>query len=128
MLHTTALYAGITGLLLFALSFRVSMMRIKMRKTDGNISEGRLNNAVRLQANLTEYAPMAILLILLAETQLAPIWSLHVFGLMFLAGRALHLIGFTSRPKKPLLRISGMVLTYVMLAVSSITNIVLALF
>lgn len=128
MPHITALYAGLTGLLLFSFSFRVSLMRIKMSKVEGIISEGRLTNAVRLQANLTEYAPMAIILILLAELLLAPAWILHVFGIMFLSGRILHLIGFSSRPKKPLLRMAGMVLTYAMVTFASITCIGLALF
>ena len=126
MPQITALYVGLTALFLAALSIRVSMMRIKVRASHGDGGDKILANAIRLQGNLTEYAPIAMLLILLGELQAMPGWGVHIFGLMFLTGRVLHMIGFSSRPQNLSLRKTGMVLTYAMLTFAGIANIALA--
>ncbi|MEO1379433.1 MAG: MAPEG family protein [Pseudomonadota bacterium] len=73
MLITTILSATIAVLLLI-LSFRVIASR---RETETSLGAGdnlRLERRIRAQANLTEYAPIFIILIGLAEMQDDPIW------------------------------------------------------
>jgi len=127
MPHITALYAGLTGLFLAILSIRVSLMRMRLGAAHSDGHNMRLANAIRLQGNLIEYAPTVIILILLCELQGLPGWALHLFGMMFLSGRLLHLIGFSSQPQILSLRKLGMVLTYSMLTFSGLANIALAL-
>ncbi|MCP5039260.1 MAG: hypothetical protein GY945_16835 [Rhodobacteraceae bacterium] len=128
MPHIAALYTGLTALLLAVLSIRISLMRMRIGAAHNDGSDKRLITAIRLQGNLTEYAPMAMLLILLAELLNAPVWGLHAFGIMFLTGRLLHMIGFASRPQNLSMRQAGMVLTYSMLTFAGLTNIAYALF
>ena len=127
MPQITALYAGLTALILVALSFRVSMFRLRHNVSYSDGGNNRLANAIRLQANLTEYAPMAMILLLLLELQTAPGWSIHLLGLMFLLGRLLHGVGYGRNPPIPALRKYGMVLTYAMLTTAGITTLVFAL-
>jgi hypothetical protein len=75
---------------------------------------------MRTQSNCAEYAPISLLLLLLVELQGAPTWAVHVLGVMFLAGRLLHAIGFGRTPQIIPLRKSGMILTFAMMAFSAL--------
>ena len=123
----SAYYAALLGLLFFWLSLRVSLMRIRLGISAGDDGNATLARAVRLQGNFVEYAPMAVALLLMLELQGAPGWSLHMIGLLFLAGRVLHGVGFTSTPQRGGLRKWGMIATYASLLVAGAGNIVLAL-
>ncbi len=127
MTLVSALYGGILGLVLMAVSLRVSVMRIRLGISASDGSEATLARAVRLQGNFVEYAPMAVALLLMLELQGAPGWSLHMIGLLFLGGRVLHGVGFTSTPQRGGLRKWGMIATYASLLVAGAGNIVLAL-
>ncbi len=115
MALVAGLYGGLAALLLVALSLRVSLMRLSGGVSAGDGGDRRLARAIRLQANLTEYAPLAMLLILLLELQGAPDWALHLSGGTFLLGRLLHGAGFSREPQHMGLRKWGMVVTYAML-------------
>ncbi|TCH96122.1 hypothetical protein EJV46_21305 [Roseococcus sp. SYP-B2431] len=108
----TSLYAGLLALLLMLLSARVSLRR---RATGTHLGPGedrRLLRAIRAQANFVEYAPMALLLLLLLEARdLAP-GLLHILGGATLGGRLLHALGLSPEPEKLILRQLGMVLTF----------------
>ena len=127
MIFVSGIYIGISALLLMALSLRVSLMRLKGGVSVGAGEDRRLANAIRLQANLTEYAPMAMLLILALELQGAPDWALHASGGAFLLGRVLHGVGFSRQPQQIGLRKWGMVVTYSMLAGAGAATIAYAL-
>ncbi len=127
MIFVSGIYIGISALLLMALSLRVSLMRLKGGVSVGAGEDRRLANAIRLQANLTEYAPMAMLLILALELQGAPDWALHASGGAFLLGRVLHGVGFSRQPQQMGLRKWGMVVTYSMLAGAGAATIAYAL-
>ena len=123
----TALYTGLAALLLMALSLRVSLMRLSGGVSIGDGGDRRLANAIRLQANFTEYAPTVMLLILTLELQGAPAWMLHGFGVAFLIGRAMHGYGYTRQPPQMFLRKWGMVVTYCLLLGAGTANIAYAL-
>ncbi len=124
---TSALYAGLTGLFLMALSIRVSLMRIDSGVLRGEGSDPRMARAIRAQVNLAEYGAMAMLLLVLLELQGAPGWALHALGLLFLGGRLLHWWTFID-PAEPVgLRKAAMVATYSMLLLAGMANIALSL-
>jgi uncharacterized membrane protein YecN with MAPEG domain len=75
---------------------------------------------MRAQANFAEYAPIGLLLMLMAELLAAPAVALHVLGLTLLAGRVAHAIGLSSNPQRLILRQIGMVLTLTMIGVTSL--------
>jgi hypothetical protein len=115
----TPLYAGLLGLLLLILSYNVSRQRIgnKVALGDGGIPS--LQRAIRAQANLTEYAPLALILLAANEAQgfSAPI--VHFLGILLLVGRLLHGFGLSRSAGPSAPRAIGATLTWLMILLAS---------
>lgn len=108
----TALYAVPLGLLFFFLSYRVIGLRKKVRAALGDGGDAALGRAIRVHGNFAEYAPFALLMVALAETNGAPAWGVHALGLALVAGRAAHAWG-VSQPKEDFrFRVAGMMATF----------------
>ncbi|WP_297771881.1 MAPEG family protein [uncultured Roseovarius sp.] len=122
-LTVTPLYAGLLGLLFVILSIRVITTRFTARVTLGDGDDKMLGKRIRVHGNFAEYAPMALILLTLAELQGAPLWVVHLLGLMLLAGRVIHAIGLGRTPQIMLLRRAGMILTFAMIAISALACI-----
>ncbi len=117
------LYAGLLALLFLWLSFKVIQMRFRHRVSVGDGGEPAVTKAMRAQANCAEYAPIGVILLVLAELQGMPLWLVHVFGLALVVGRALHAIGFGSTPQIIPARRGGMYLTVGAIAFLAMANI-----
>ena len=78
---------------------------------------------MRTHANCAEYAPIGLILLMLVEMQGMPLWLVHVFGLILLAGRLSHAYGFGSTPQIVPLRKLGMYLTLLMIISTAVANI-----
>jgi uncharacterized membrane protein YecN with MAPEG domain len=120
----TAFYAGIIGLLLLALSFLVIKNRARARVSLGSGQDPGLERAIRAQANLAEYAPVILILMLILEMASASPWLLHGCGGVLVVSRVLHAIGMTN-PGSPLngrrLGTAGTWLVLLVLSVATIT-------
>lgn len=117
----TLLYAGLAGLLLLALSFQVVGLRRKHRIGLGSGDEPALERAVRVHANFCEYAPIALLLLLMLELSVAlPAWLLHGLGLMLIVGRILHAQGLSRSAGTSKGRFVGTLLTWLMILISAL--------
>lgn len=125
MLIITPIYVGFLGILFFWLSLRVSLLRMKGPAVD-EPAQDRLRRTVRTQGNAAEYIPLGLILLLVLEFQGAPGWLVHLFGLMLLAGRLGHFIGFELSPNR-IVRQYSMVLTYAMLCFCAVAVLYLAL-
>ncbi|WP_095588885.1 MAPEG family protein [Actibacterium ureilyticum] len=123
MLTATPLYAGLLGLLFMTLTFRVVMVRRTERVSLGDGGFPELEKRIRVQGNCAEYAPMGILLLGLAEMQGMPVWLVHVFGLLLLAGRLAHAWGLSQTPQVLRARIWGMYFTVGVIISLSLANI-----
>ena len=87
-----ALYAALLALIQVALTFNIVRMRYAQGVSLGtDKGDGDLLRGVRAHANFTEIVPIALILILLAELQGAPLWCIHSLGMMLVAGRFLHI-------------------------------------
>lgn len=117
----TLLYAGLSGLLLLALSFRVVGLRRKHRIGLGTGDEPALERAVRVHANFCEYVPLALVLLLVLELSAAlPALVLHALGLMLVIGRILHALGLSRSAGTSSGRFVGTLLTWLMIAISAL--------
>ena len=125
---STPLYAGFLALLFVFLSYRVVQARRLKKVSVGDGGESLVLKAMRAQANCAEYAPIGIILLLLAELQGMPVWMVHVLGLMLLTGRLLHAYGFGGTPQVVPARVWGMYLTLAAIVLPALANIGLALF
>ncbi|SMX33726.1 MAPEG family protein [Actibacterium lipolyticum] len=128
MISVTPLYAGLIGLLFVFLSARVVVVRREKQVSIGDGDQSELSKRIRVQGNCAEYAPLALILMGMAELQGAPHWVVHLLGLMLLGGRILHPIGLGATPQKMNARIVGMVLTFLMIIIAALANIGHALF
>ena len=120
----TALYAGLCGLLVIALAFRVVSFRRgkKVGIGSGGDKEGKVR--VRVHANAIEYIPLALILLLVAEINgLSHVW-LHCLGATLVLARVMHAVGLTAgkggyHPG----RFGGILLTWIVIIVLAVINI-----
>ncbi len=104
----TPLYAAFFALVLVALQWRVVALRDKYQSTrmqeDGHSEMAAITRAV---AHMVEYTPIALLLMLIAETQGTSPVIMHALGVTLIAGRVLHLKGLRDPSgKSPLRRLA----------------------
>lgn len=117
---TTPLYAALLALMLIGLSVNVIKGRRKFGAGIGDADNIEMQRRIRAQANLTEYAPIFILLLGFAEYQDLPYWAVHLFGVVFLAGRMMHAYSLLKAEPyegqkltaNPIWRIRGMICTF----------------
>lgn len=120
----TPLYAALLALLFIALSVRTIRLRRRHRIAVGDGNNPELRRAMRVHANFAEYAPLALLLVYFVETGGAPALLVHAFGIALLAGRMLHAWG-VSQPREDFrYRVSGMVLTFGVIAAAGLTIVI----
>ena len=112
----TPLYAFFLTLLYLLLSFMVIRGRWKYRTALGEGTEETMQKLVRIHGNFSEYVPLGLILLLLAELQNAPANFLHWCGGFLLAGRIGHVFGLLKSRETSLGRIGGMLLTFLSLA------------
>lgn len=119
----TPIYAALCGLLLILLSHRVILQRKRLDVALGDDGEPRIRRAMRVQANFVEYAPVALILLALAELQGHAFWLLHGLGLLLVGGRLLHAFGVAREPENFRFRVAGMTLTFSAIAIASLANL-----
>jgi len=118
----TAVYTSLLAIWLVFLSFRVIALRGSPVFAFLNINtddEEMLQRAIRAHGNLTEYAPMMLILMYLLEQSNTDTSVLHALGLAFLVGRLMHGICFGFMRSSMPLRIGGTVLTLTPLLVAA---------
>jgi len=125
----TPIYACLIAILFVALAVNVIRYRRINKISLGDAEDKTLQRRIRAHANLTEWAPIVLFLILMVELQDAPGWLVHLCGLMLLIGRATHAYALTY-PKHTAngFRVIGMVLTFMPITISVLANLYLALF
>jgi uncharacterized protein len=101
------LYAGLLGLLLIVLSTQVVRARWRYRVRLGPGTEEGMQQAIRVQANFTEYVPFAALLLVLSEITGLPAVAVHGAGILLVASRVLHAVGLSRSPGRTFGRFYG---------------------
>jgi uncharacterized membrane protein YecN with MAPEG domain len=102
------------------LSLRVIGQRRVARVSLGDGGNAELQRRCRVHANFAEYVPLALLLMVLAESQGWPDWVLHLVGGPLLVGRAAHAYGVSRAPELPRLRVVGMASTFAAIVFGSL--------
>ena len=115
----TPIYAFALTILLLALSANIIRFRRGNRIPLGDAGDADLIGRIRAQGNFVEYAPMGLVLMVLAELAGTTALWLHMVGICLLAGRLVHAWHMTYAPKKYVLRPVGIVLTFVALGLAA---------
>lgn len=122
----TAFYALPLVALYIFLSAHVVAFRKAHRVSIGDGGHEALALRMRTHGNWSEYAPLGLVLLMLAE--LAGVWPalIHLSGVALIAGRALHAwgLGFGGPLRA---RVAGMALSFTSLALSAISAAIASL-
>ena len=112
----TTLLTSVMALMLFTLSLRVLLLRVRLRQPLGDGGHAVLQRAVRVQANFAEHVPLALLLCLLLEWHGLPLAVLQAYAALLVLARLVHAAG-VSQPQEHLRwRVIGTVLTLLLLS------------
>jgi uncharacterized membrane protein YecN with MAPEG domain len=119
MFPVTSTVAALAAVSLVALSISVSVRRKKVGVRLGFSDDQTLMRRIRAQGNFTEYVPLALIVLALAEYGQAPAALLWATAGLLVVGRCLHYAGIMTA-KTPL-SAPGMVGTYAALIVGAVT-------
>ena len=124
MVTITAVTASILSFLYIKLSLNIVAYRRKYKVSVGDGGHDDLLRAIRTQANLTEYAPVGLMLLMCLEINKAPLWLTVILATIFVVGRLLHPLGMKSKKSPMQPRVIGTVLTFLTLLFAALANIV----
>ncbi len=89
-LQWTGFYGAWIGLITLTLAWLVVRQRRQLKIGLGDADNRALTLRIRAHANLTEYAPIALILLGCVEAGGAPLLLVHGCGAALVAGRVLH--------------------------------------
>jgi uncharacterized membrane protein YecN with MAPEG domain len=115
LLIPSIFYAGLLGLLLIALSINVVLARKRYRVRLGVGTEEGMQQAVRVQANFSEYVPLAVVLLVLSDLTKMPEIAVHAAGLVLVTSRLLHAWGLSHSPGRTFGRFYGTAGTWIVI-------------
>ena len=130
-LDITLSYSIILITFMLILAFRIIDLRGSpvtkfLHSEDRVVDEDTLYRAIRGHGNLIEYAPLFLILMLIAELNGLASTYLHSSGIIFTLGRLMHGIVFSFMKPNMILRVGGMILTFtgfIILITSSLIHI-----
>ena len=123
----TPLYAFLLAILYLALTYGVIRNRYRFEVSLGDGGHADLNRVIRGHGNFSEYAPMALLLMAIAEAGNADKTLIHAIGAMLLAGRILHAYSFALTASNRQARRWGMILTLFAIVIGAGTCLTIGL-
>lgn len=121
MPHITGVYAAVIGLLAVYLTVNVIRFRVSLKVGAGDGGHPELAQAIRAHANLTEHAPLALILIGSAEALGANSKLIYVLGALLLIGRLASAWGLSQSSGTTQGRQIGLALTVIAMLVASLT-------
>ena len=129
-LSITTTFAALFTIFYLFLSMRIGYLRgspvMKLIfKMDKKVTETKLERNVRAHGNFSEYVPLFLIMLFLAEyLKIIQFKYLIMLCIIFLYGRIAHAVCFAFFDYNPFLRISGMICTYLVLGILSILLLV----
>lgn len=112
-------YAAVLALMFILLSIGVIRIRRRRGVPLGTRRDIELLRAVRVHANFAEYVPFALLLLCFVEME-SPPQFVHTLALALIAGRFCHAYGVGREPEDFRFRVTGMAITFSVLAASAL--------
>lgn len=124
-MHTpiTAFYAGLLGILFFYLSALVIRGRRNKQISLGDGGDKHFQQVIRAHGNFSEYTPIILILLFVAEVNGTNGVLLHCAGSAVLFGRFVHAFGLRRHAGTSWQRIFGMLATFSSLIALAVLNI-----
>jgi uncharacterized protein len=125
-MHITALYAAPLALFYLVLTGRTILFRRANKISIGDGGNPAMLRRMRVHGNFAEYAPLALLLMALAESMHAAPWMMHALGVSLVVGRLTHAAGLAQEVRGGLLRVAGMAVTLTHIGAAAVLCLLLA--
>ena len=122
---TTALYAGLLGLVALGVAFSAGRIRGKLNISVGDGGNPDLLCAMRRHANFAEWVPLALILIALLELNAVSTRAIHILGASLVIARILHAVGLRPDTMKSLARLIGATVTALVTLIASVWLVIL---
>jgi uncharacterized membrane protein YecN with MAPEG domain len=119
-LAAAGLYAALNAFVLLWLTMATALVRRRHMVLIGDGGVERLRRVMRGHANAIENIPMMLILLGLAAALGAPAIAIHVLGIGFTAGRAIHAWHFTHEHGRQWQRATGFALSISALTAAAI--------
>jgi uncharacterized membrane protein YecN with MAPEG domain len=116
----TALYAGLLVPLFIYLTIRVIGARRGEKIAIGHGESHFLLRRMRVHANFSEYVPLTLICMGLAESLHTHHILLHGMGIFLIIGRCLHAYGVSQEKEVFKFRVIGMVCTLTVLSIAAL--------
>jgi uncharacterized membrane protein YecN with MAPEG domain len=126
-LPITILLSSALAIWLFVLSWNVIKGRRANQVSLGDGGDEDMQRRVRAQANLTEYAPIFLIMLAASEVQGGNTIVLSILALIFFAGRIAHGYAFAFTTGSMKLRVRGMIMTLTGILAIAVYNLALLL-
>lgn len=118
----TSIFAVVFVLIYLLLGVHTHQLRKQAKVPLGEGKDDKLLRASRAHGNFNEYVPLGLILMMLLETTPGGESDAFNVGLLLIVGRVAHaisVIGYEVRSGSYILRIAGMALTWLSLAVAA---------
>ena len=127
LLTIVPVFSAFFAVMFVLLSINVIRARRKHKVGIGTGRNKSVERAMRVHANFAEYVPFALLLIALLELNKAN--SALLIGLcsVLLVGRLVHAYGVSMENERFAYRVCGMLMTFAVILISGVANLVIAL-
>ena len=123
----SALYISLVALLALYLAYRVVQFRLTKKVDLGDDGSPEFIAVIRAHANLIEWAPITLMLLLVSELLGSHVYFVHAMGATFFVSRLAHAYGLTvSNGGNHKGRFFGTLGNWIVLVVLSINNILFA--
>lgn len=123
MLPVTTITASLLAGLYIWIAFKVIGLRRLHSVSTGDGGHPALTMAIRAHGNLTEYVPIALILLLLGELNKGYLPILAILAGALVAGRVLHALAFLNDNRHMERRVLGMKLTFFSIGSLAIYNL-----
>ncbi|WP_251360000.1 MAPEG family protein [Kangiella sp. TOML190] len=111
----TPIYAAILAILMLVLATKVVLTRRKLRIGVGDKGDGAMLKVIRVHGNATEYVPITLILLALAELNGASAYLINSWGIAFVVGRLIHAYGLGRSIGVSFGRFYGTILTWLVI-------------
>lgn len=125
-LKAAAIYAALHVLLLLALAAMVSRQRKLARVGIGDGGHPLLGRYIRIHGNAVEQAVPTMALLVMLALLAAPLWTIHLFGVVTLIARVLHAAGLQASSGTSFGRLAGTILSWSAFGAGAIALLLLA--
>ena len=119
-LSALALYTGLLGLIALWLLANVGKRKAKAKVSIGDGGDMNVIRAMRGQLNFMENVPLALIILLIISAMNAPVWIIHVSGILLVVGRFFHAWHFIQDDAPGWQRALGALTAFLVIAICSL--------